>query len=76
MTTLALQTLPPVSSLESYIQAVNAVPMLTPERELELGRRRARPGGRLGRSHSGNAAVLQPPEGEPITALALETPEC
>ena len=39
MTTLALQTLPPVSSLESYIQAVNAVPMLTPERELELGRR-------------------------------------
>src|SRR3954466_15026315 len=39
MTTFALQSLPPVSSLESYIQAVNAVPMLTPERELELGRR-------------------------------------
>jgi RNA polymerase sigma-32 factor len=31
--------MPPVSSLESYIQAVNAVPMLTPERETELGRR-------------------------------------
>ena len=39
MTTFALQSLPPVSSLESYIQAVNAVPMLTPERELDLGRR-------------------------------------
>jgi RNA polymerase sigma-32 factor len=39
MSTLALQSLPPVSSLESYIQAVNAVPMLTPERELDLGRR-------------------------------------
>jgi len=39
MSTLALQSLPPVSSLESYIQAVNAVPMLTPEREVELGRR-------------------------------------
>ena len=39
MTTFALQSLPPVSSLESYIQAVNAVPMLTPEREVELGRR-------------------------------------
>ncbi|HUP96917.1 MAG TPA: RNA polymerase sigma factor RpoH [Usitatibacter sp.] len=32
-------TLPPVSSLESYVQAVNAIPMLTPERETELGRR-------------------------------------
>jgi RNA polymerase sigma-32 factor len=32
-------TLPPVSSLESYIQAVNAIPMLTQEREQELGRR-------------------------------------
>ena len=42
MTTLALPTLPPVSSLESFIQAVNAVPMLTPERETELGRRLAR----------------------------------
>ena len=39
MTTFALQSLPPVSSLESYIQAVNAVPMLTPEREVALGRR-------------------------------------
>ncbi|QJR13628.1 RNA polymerase sigma factor RpoH [Usitatibacter palustris] len=28
-----------VSSLESYVQAVNAIPMLTPERELELGRK-------------------------------------
>jgi RNA polymerase sigma-32 factor len=32
-------TLPPVSSLESYVQAVHAVPMLTQERETELGRR-------------------------------------
>ncbi len=39
MTTFALPTLPPVSSLESYIHAANAVPMLTPEREIELGRR-------------------------------------
>ena len=40
MTTLTLPAaLPPVSSLESYIQAVNAIPMLTQERETELGRR-------------------------------------
>jgi RNA polymerase sigma-32 factor len=39
MTSLALQALPPVSSLESYVAAVNAVPMLTQERETELGRR-------------------------------------
>jgi RNA polymerase sigma-32 factor len=39
MSTLALQSLPPVSSLESYIHAVNAVPMLTPELEIDLGRR-------------------------------------
>ena len=39
MTTLTLPALPPVSSLESYVQAVNAIPMLTPEREIELGRR-------------------------------------
>ena len=40
MTTMTLPVaLPPVSSLESYIAAVNTVPMLTPERELELGRR-------------------------------------
>jgi len=39
MTTLALQSLPPISSIESYISAVNAMPMLTPERETELGRR-------------------------------------
>ena len=39
MTTMTLRALPPVSSLESYIQAVNAVPMLTQERERELGRR-------------------------------------
>jgi len=39
MTTLSLPVLnPTVSSLEAYIQAVNAIPMLTPERELELGR--------------------------------------
>ena len=39
MSTLTLPALPPVSSLESYIQAVNTIPMLTPERETELGRR-------------------------------------
>jgi len=38
MTTLTLPALPPVSSLESYVQAVNSVPMLTPERETALGR--------------------------------------
>jgi len=32
-------TLPPVSSLESYVQAVNVIPMLSQERETELGRR-------------------------------------
>jgi len=39
MTSFALQSLPPISSLESFIQAVNAVPMLTPEREIALGRK-------------------------------------
>jgi RNA polymerase sigma-32 factor len=39
MTSMTLPALPPVSSPESYVQAVNAIPMLTPERELELGRR-------------------------------------
>jgi RNA polymerase sigma-32 factor len=40
MTSMTLPaTLPPVSSIESYVAAVNAVPMLTPEREVELGRR-------------------------------------
>src|ERR1700681_2415587 len=39
MNSLTLAALPPVSSPESYIQAVNAIPMLTPERETELGRR-------------------------------------
>jgi RNA polymerase sigma-32 factor len=39
MTTMTLPALPPVSSLESYVSAVNAVPMLTPEREQELARR-------------------------------------
>ena len=39
MTMTLPAALPPVSSLESYIQAVNAVPMLTQEREQELGRR-------------------------------------
>src|SRR5258706_12481938 len=39
MTSLTLPALPPVSRLESYVQAVNAVPMLTAEREIELGRR-------------------------------------
>jgi RNA polymerase sigma-32 factor len=41
MTSFAMPALPPISSLESYIHAVNAVPMLTPEREIELGRRLA-----------------------------------
>jgi RNA polymerase sigma-32 factor len=39
MTSITLPALPPVSSLESYVQAVNAIAMLTPEREIELGRR-------------------------------------
>ena len=39
MTSLTLPALPPVSSPESYVHAVNAIPMLTAERELELGRR-------------------------------------
>jgi RNA polymerase sigma-32 factor len=40
MTSMTLPaTLPPVSSLESYVQAVNLIPMLTAEREVELGRR-------------------------------------
>jgi RNA polymerase sigma-32 factor len=39
MTVTLPATLPPISSLESYIQAVNAVPMLTLEREQALGRR-------------------------------------
>jgi RNA polymerase sigma-32 factor len=39
MTAMTLPVLSPVSSLESYIHAVNSVPMLTQERELELGRR-------------------------------------
>jgi RNA polymerase sigma-32 factor len=39
MATMTLPVLSPVSSLESYVQAVNAIPMLTHERELELGRR-------------------------------------
>ena len=44
MTMTLPATLPPVSSLESYIHAVNAVPMLTQERETELGRRLAQNG--------------------------------
>ena len=39
MTTHTLPTLSPISSLESYIQAVNAIPLLSAEREVELGRR-------------------------------------
>ena len=39
MTSMTLPALPPVSSLEAYVQAVNAVPMLTAEQEVELGRR-------------------------------------
>ena len=39
MSSITLPALPPVSSPESYIQAVNAIPMLSLEREQELGRR-------------------------------------
>ena len=39
MTTMTLPVLSPVSSLESYVHAVNTIPMLTAEREIELGRR-------------------------------------
>ena len=40
MTSMTLPaTLPPISSIESYVSAVNAIPMLTPERETQLGRR-------------------------------------
>ena len=39
MTSMTLPMLSPVSSLEAYVQAVHAIPMLTPEREIELGRR-------------------------------------
>jgi RNA polymerase sigma-32 factor len=39
MTSMTLPALPPVSSLEAYVQAVNIVPMLTSEKEVELGRR-------------------------------------
>jgi RNA polymerase sigma-32 factor len=39
MTSMTLPvTLPPISSIEAYVSAVNAVPMLTPERETALGR--------------------------------------
>ena len=39
MTSITLPVLSPISSLESYVQAVNAIPMLTQERETDLGRR-------------------------------------
>jgi RNA polymerase sigma-32 factor len=39
MTTATLPIPSPISSLESYIQAVNAIPLLSVEREVELGRR-------------------------------------
>jgi RNA polymerase sigma-32 factor len=39
MSALTLPMLSPISSLESYVQAVNAIPMLSQERETELGRR-------------------------------------
>jgi RNA polymerase sigma-32 factor len=39
MTTYKLPALSPVSSLEAYIHAVNAIPLLSVEREMELGRR-------------------------------------
>ena len=39
MTRATLPVLSPISSLEGYIQAVNAIPLLSAEREVELGRR-------------------------------------
>jgi len=39
MTAYTLPVLSPISSLDGYIQAVNAIPLLTAEREVELGRR-------------------------------------
>ena len=39
MTSMTLPALPPVSSLEAYVSAVNTVPMLSQEKETELGRR-------------------------------------
>jgi RNA polymerase sigma-32 factor len=39
MTSMTLPALPAISSPESYVQAVNAIPMLTAEQELALGRR-------------------------------------
>jgi RNA polymerase sigma-32 factor len=39
MTTATLPALSPVSSLEAYVQAVNTIPLLSAEREVELGRR-------------------------------------
>jgi RNA polymerase sigma-32 factor len=38
MSSMTFPALPPVTSPESYVQAVNAIPMLTLEREQELGR--------------------------------------
>ena len=39
MSAMTLPVLSPISSLESYVQAVNAIPMLTLEGERDLGRR-------------------------------------
>ena len=39
MTTATLPIPSPISSLEGYVQAVNAIPLLSVEREVELGRR-------------------------------------
>jgi len=39
MTTATLPVLSPISSLEAIVQAVNAIPLLSVEREVELGRR-------------------------------------
>ena len=39
MTSATLPVLSPISSLEGYVQAVNAIPLLSAEREVELGRR-------------------------------------
>jgi len=39
VTTMTLPALPPVSSPEAYVQAVNSIPMLTLDQEQEYGRR-------------------------------------
>ena len=39
MNTMSLPVVSPLGSIEAYVSAVNAIPMLTHERELDLGKR-------------------------------------